>query len=189
MKLDILSKKANVSRESAAQMIELYKQPFQSTKINDELIEKGLAWESENKYTSSTLCDELVEAAAEEWFQQAGIVIPQKNVRKAREISDDMKNKYEFLKAVAVECGIKIKSEEIRRSNLRIHIDDKPRSVKILEICQGDMMRVYGYRTPKETLDMFEDLGCKYRVSGLNNYIDIDSTYENIVKIVKAIIN
>lgn len=190
MKLTLLSEKANVSRESAALMMQLYRQPFQvmtPEKVH-ELVEKELAWKSENVYTSSTKCDELVEATAEEWFDKSGLTLNVKAPsRKPREISEDMQNKYDFMKAVAIEHGIVIKSEDIRRSNLRMIIDNKPRSAKILEICQGDMMRVNGYRTSKADLDEFERMGCTYRISGLNNYIDIDSTYENIVNIIKFI--
>jgi len=186
MKLEILSKNANVSRESAALMIQLYRKPFQIVnpeKIS-ELIQKGLAWESGNAYTSSTECDEAVEQAAEEWFSKAGMTLAEKNVRKPREVSSAMQEQFAKLKDAVNAAGIPIKEESERRSNLRIALDGKFNSVKMVEIRQEGILRLYGYRSTTEQLKHFETLGCTFRVSGLNNYIDIPVSDENIIKLI-----
>lgn len=147
------------------------------------LVKKGLVEKSGDGLVLSGEGTEIILNAANEFAAQN----PQKvrNVRKPKGTTPEMHANMVKLQKL-VETISEIKSVGENRSNLEIRLTKRLNGVRQFEIRRSGMIRVFGYKIPQNNLDKFTAIGASIKNKGANFYIDIETTDENMQKMVDS---
>lgn len=110
-----------------------------------------------------------------------------RNTRKPKGVSEEMKTLSETFKGLIEEVeGVTIKEVAENRSNLEIRLEKRLNGIRQFEVRHAGIIRIFGYKIPQGTIDKLVAAGATVKNKGVNFYIDMETTEENMVKMIEA---
>lgn len=147
------------------------------------LIKKGLVEKSDDGLVLSEDGMEVIMKAADIFAADNPSKI--RNTRKPRGVTEEMeKASEELVELASKEFAIKAVVEN--RSNLEIRLEKRVNGVRQFEIRRAGIIRIFGYKISDEQLEKYKAIGASIKSKGANFYIDIETSVENMKKMIEA---
>lgn len=148
------------------------------------LVKKGFIEKSDNGFVLTEAGQQVVLDAADLFAKANPTKI--RNTRKPKGVSDEMREMSESFKTKIEALGVDVKDVVENRSNLEIRLEKRLNGIRQFEVRHVGTIRIFGYKIPQTTLDKLTAAGAEIKNKGVNFYIDMEASEDNMTKMIEA---